>query len=317
MGLRISGHNQTPYMDWHPCVQKDNVHGYDILIIPENTLLFKGVNTIPKPIRADKKTSPGSYFGNLSVAAYYAFSSDMIQGEHGKVITYRTTKPIYVLDMTSINNYRKLYQHPIPESMGPNSINILTYTFGYTPEKEQLRRCSHLDIDSELVKWLYNLNLKDIDGYGYLKLPGFHSEIMIFNTQTEGIFDYKDKMELYPLEYRFVSYYNTNVIIETWKGDITGKELSFEQLSSDEIKVSPKYNMTWIYDPTQKKSQGLNMEIDAQSLRSFHNRSDSFLCKEPFVSLRQQHLIKYQHLTSRKTTNSVLNNLFSLNTINN
>lgn len=257
---------EKPCLDWHLCVQKGTQNGYDVLIIPENTLLFKGVNIVRKPQRTDKRASPGSYFADRSVAAHYAFGSDMISGEQGKVITYRTTKPVYVLDMTSINNYRKLHQFEVPKLQYPEFPDIISYTFGYRPEKEQLQRYSDFDQDEELVQWLCGLNLGDVSGYGYLKLPGFHSEIMICN--------WENKMELYPLEYRFVTYYNTDKIIETWKGEVTGKEFSFEEMSSPEIKVRPKYSMYHIYNPTK-------------------NPTDSFLCKEPFVSLRRQHLIKY------------------------
>jgi hypothetical protein len=263
--------------DWHECVQRGTHNGFDVLIIPPNTLLFKGIKAsaeqrarVARRLRQREPiTTEVTYVGDLPIAAHYAFASDMTQGEQGKIITYRTTQPIILLDMESIRNYQRLSQMNVPHLEDDEFSDILNYTFGYTPGRTQLpselKRYSDYDHDVQLSQWLCSRDLDGITGYGYLKLPGFHSELLICQPQ--------DKLELYPLEYRFVSYYNPDVVIETFNGHVTGRELTFPQISSREMRVRPHYNTYAIYEPHQ-------------------DPSDAFLCQEPFVSRRREALIR-------------------------
>lgn len=259
--------------DWHKCVQPGTRNGFDVLIIPPNTLLFKGVLADAKSReryrRMQQMRHGGSqsliYLADLPVAAWYAFASDNASGEYGKVITYRTTQPIYLLDMASLANYPRLTQLNVPESGVPGHGDVLDYAFGYKPETTKLKRISHPDIDFELSQWLCSLDLDGITGYGYLKLPGFHSELLICHPE--------DKIELYPLEYRFVVSYNPNVILETFKGQLTGREFTFAEITTPEMRVYPRYSSTNIYQP-------------------HHDPADAFLCQEPFISLRRQALMQ-------------------------
>jgi hypothetical protein len=263
------------YIDWHKCVQKGTHNGFEVLIIPPNTLLFRGVPADAK-VQARRQqmrqrlhpthTHKAIYLADLPVAAYYAFASDDVAGEQGKIITYRTTQPINLLDMASVSNYPRLAQMNVPPCGVPGHSDVLSYAFGYTPGMTQLRRISHPDIDAIVSQWLCSLNLGGISGYAYLKLPSFHSEILMCQPRNH--------LTLYPLEYRFVSYYNPNGIIETFQGHLTGRELTFPEIASSEMQVRPRYSTHGIYRPR-------------------HDSADTFLCQEPFISLRREVLMKY------------------------
>jgi hypothetical protein len=264
--------------DWHKCVRKGTHNGFDVLIIPTNTLLFRGVpadvkvqarrHQMRRRLHPNAMSNP-IYLADLPVAAYYAFASDDICGEQGKIITYRTTQSINLLDMASLANYHRLAQMNVPPCGVPGHPDVLSYAFGYTPGTTQLKRISHRDIDLDLAQWLCSLNLGSISGYAYSKLPGFHSEILLCHP--------KNQLKLYPLEYRFVSYYNPDVVIETFQGHLTGRELTFPEIASSEMRVRPRYSTQDIYRPS-------------------HDSADAFLCQEPFISLRRQALMRNETL---------------------
>lgn len=98
----------------------------------------------------------------------------------------------------------------------PND-DVLKYAFGYSPKKEkekekELFRTSQHYADIQFVEWLCKLSLHRISGYGYgyLELKGTISEIFICNPGN--------MIELTFYEYRYVSYYQKQAVIETYNG---------------------------------------------------------------------------------------------------
>ena len=259
--------------DWNVCAIKSTLDGWDVINIPKNTYIYRGVSVSKE--NKPKKKPLGIFYANLAIAAWYAFSSDFQKGEHGKIISFITKRDIYLLDMESLSNYKKLYQLniPVPQS-GFKDMDIVQYGFMYENKKsmveQSLRRRSDARIDKIFVNWLCQLSLGKITGYAYLNLPGFHNELVICTTE--------DVISPSPYEYRFVIYYSPSVIVETFNGELTDEDIPFSTLTflmgkNKLHKVKPKYNIYSIYCPTNSKS-------------------DAFLKKEPFVTLRNKYLLE-------------------------
>lgn len=264
--------NNKVYYDWTRSIIRRNMNGFDVIVIPKNTILYQGIGLSKRKgkISMDNDLMK-NFFGNLPVASYYAFSSDFSRGEYGKVITYITIRNLILLDMDSINNYDYLYElgYDVPEGISPNE-DIIKYAFGYDKKERKLTRYSHQAIDSEFVTWLCDLHLQNIDGYSYTELPDFHPEVFICDTE--------DKIIIYPLEYRFVRTYKDDHIIETFDGEYTGTDIPTSSLIYS--LGNGKYNVVepiwsnYLYCPTKDKS-------------------DIFLLNEPFVSLRHDYQKRY------------------------
>lgn len=251
--------------DWTHCVTKKNINGWDTLIIPKGTLLFQGVGIRKNYLRSIGRI-PESYtdnfFGNLAVASFYAFSSDIATGEYGKVLTFKVDKDIILFDADSVSNYDKIYNSGIsvPSSEIGNQ-DLIEYVFGYTPKGRTLKRYSHELIDLAFVDWFCK-NFKEFDGYAYLNLPGLTTEVFICDLSLLTVLD---------VEYRFVSYYDPKSILKVVSGEFTGETIKFKDLplfvGGRKIDLRPNFGS--IYTPVKTQ------------------QSDKFLFDEPFMSKRE------------------------------
>lgn len=267
--------NNDIITDWTKSISKNKFGQFDVIIIPKNTLLHHGMHVYEKNNLYGRKMN--NFFGNLPVASYYAFSSDYSKGEHGKVITYMTVDDLILLDMDSLDNYDRLYKlcSDVPKYIDKD---VIEYAFGYNHKEKQLKRYSHPLIDCAFVKWLSKINLQGIDGYSYIKLPGFHSEVFIFKI--------RDKINRYPLEYRFVKTYKREHIIETFNGEYTGNDIPVSSLSYN----IPKEKFISENDPISYDTHTVYPRTDPNDV--YYPRdivSDKFLLKEPFISLRHDY----------------------------
>ena len=149
-----------------------------------------------------KKKKLGLFYANLAIAAQYAFSSDFQKGEYGKIISYLTKQEIYLLDMDSLSNYKKLYNLNVPiPKLGIKDLDVIQYIFGYENKKsileQSLKRHGDIRADKIFVNWICRLSLGKITGYAYLNLPGLHNELVICSPE--------DKVSKSPYEYIKIS----------------------------------------------------------------------------------------------------------------
>lgn len=165
--------------DWRRYLIPESDDRFDYWVIPENTILYKGVDVafpdgqLPAPI---------SFYGSLDVASTYAFNGTKRTGESGKVITVRTTVPIKILDITS-HTLTGLFQ-----MRGANR-DQLHNAFG-TPE--HLRRKSLYGFDEPLAEHICSLGFS---GFGYNQITAFHPEILLCSN---------DELVRNDLDYRLV-----------------------------------------------------------------------------------------------------------------
>jgi hypothetical protein len=201
--------------DFLKCSKKSVINGYDVLIIPKGTILYHGTsilfpdNTLPK--------SP-AYLADLQSAQRYAFRGEKFQGGDGKIISFKTIKPITLLNITkkSLDKLSKL-----------EDFNFDNFEYAFNYGAEELVRHSHDLYDTQVTKWLCEQNLFD----GWCQhLPKFHPEILVCSI---------DKIVRYDVEYRFDGYYFNNLfklknnkLIDILKRDAIGK-----------IHFSTKYTM--------------------------------------------------------------------------
>jgi hypothetical protein len=254
----------TECFDWTQCVTKDNINGWDILIIPKGTLLFQGVGIRKNYLRSIGRISESyadNFFGNLAVASFYAFSSDIATGEYGKVLTFNVDKDIILFDADSVSNYDKIYNSGIsvPSSEIGNQ-DLIEYAFGYT-KGGTLKRYSHELIDLAFVDWFCK-NFTNFNGYAYLNLPGLTTEVFICDLSLLTVLD---------VEYRFVSYYDPKSILKVVSGEFTGETITFKDLPLfvGGRKIDLRPNFSSIYTPVKTQ------------------QSDKFLFDEPFMSKRE------------------------------
>lgn len=258
--------------NWTDYVTSGKFKDWDVYIMPKGTPLYQGININPKRRRIhdyDERLM-NNFYGTLPIASYYAFSDERTKGEMGKIVGYRTTRKLYLLNMESIHNYERIYQisNNIPSGVASDE-DIIQYAFGYKTGSDKLYRDSHYTIDKEFVNWFCDQKFDGIDGYTYLNLPGFHNEVFMCyqNVEPTGY------------EYRFIQYFDPESIYETYNGLLTGKKIPQSELkyiaNNKMNNVILKYNPYVIYRPKTNK--------------------DLFLLQEPFLSLRNQHIQKINY----------------------
>lgn len=237
--------------DWKKCAIKRNIDGWDMLTLEKGTYLYQGVSLVKdyeyKNPRSNNRLAVdplhyvNNWFSNLPVAASYAFKT-IGGGEYGKVISYVVIEDIDLLDMASLNNYERFYELGIkipyydPANPSAQSYNdrydLLQTMFGYNKRRRvnRLERYSDLEQDLLFSYWFCRLNIAD--GWGYTYLAGLNPEVFICDLS---------KITLTPYEYRFVGEYDTNTILETHNGNLTGVEIAAAQ----DLGL---YNLESVYD---------------------------------------------------------------------
>lgn len=214
-------------LDWQVCSKKEKWNQYDIITIPRDTLLYKGRPIAYNPDLKFKHR----YYGDIILASLYAYEDsgtsqyiNNFTAEDGTIEVYRVTKELRLLDMESITNFNLLSELPgyTPEiAMGLNT------AFNYTKGGHGgLYRRSMTRVDHALSDWICSQPpLKEIDGYGYYKLKGFHNEVMLCSS---------DKIEKTDYEWRYISYYQPEKLHEvvhhppSEERQFTGRTRQFE-----------------------------------------------------------------------------------------
>lgn len=249
--------------NWQTCITREIIGPFNYIILPANTLLYKGVSVGKKAT-----VESGIYAADLSVASYYAFQykSRPPDAEYGLVQTYKTVEPLYLLDMEDINNYEAIYEMGLEVPKTMENRDLLEYAFGYIRGERSLKRYSEFTIDAELVKWLCGLN-KTLDGYAYEHIAGFHNEVVV--CKNKGY-----KLVVEPVEYRYAKYYDYDSILKVKNGLYTGEKIPFSELemssSGQNYPIRPK-DGGFVYFPSNRKE-------------------DRFLCTEEFHTARQIHV---------------------------
>jgi len=211
-------------LDWQVCSKKEQWGNYHIITIPKNTLLYKG-----RPI-AYNPPYQHKYYGDRVLASMYAFAASTVKDhipdftpEDGTIEVYRTTDDLHLINMESIPNYDLMEQLPgYDKKAAANFFSAFGYQKG---GRGGLNRYSYTKVDHPIADWICSQpELKGIDGYGYYKIRGFHNEIMLCDAA---------KIEKTDYEWRYITYYQPNVIHEvvddgTGKKVFTGKTKPFE-----------------------------------------------------------------------------------------
>ena len=222
--------------DWRKVAIESVENGYPILTIPKGTLIYKGVGIInPKGF----DMGYGKFYGSFPTAAIYAYETS--RATHGKVIVYKTTDNVKLLNMAKIETYKKLSSR-----FGTNIVKNKMQPFGYLIDSNNLYRESYANSNKEATNWICNkvLNTTGIKGYAYKGMKGFHEEIMMCG---EAI---KQPITKLSTEYRFVPYYNDKSFLEIKNRKYTGKTIKILNTKIDYINhknhiINPYYT---VYD---------------------------------------------------------------------
>jgi hypothetical protein len=159
---------------------------YSILVLPKNTYVYRGFDWGSDPRHPEyteedkdfekkqykKQKDKGIYYANISIAGYYAFNPDSRQFNH-VIIEYKTNEPLHILDMSVWKNLKNI----VDDMSELNEVFETTHGFQLEHPKQKLERWSG-GTDEEMTElmneWLQNHPL--FDGFGHVKMPGFHSE---------------------------------------------------------------------------------------------------------------------------------------------
>ncbi|AEQ33394.1 hypothetical protein CE11_01042 [Megavirus courdo11] len=233
---------------WMTCAKK---HEY-LIIIPSGTYIYRGTKSkIDKYYQSDYL-----FFSDFNTACWYAFASDFQRGEMGKVICMRLKKDIILLDMDDSKTFELLYQFGnVPKYL--DNEDVIQYAFGYDKNKpinnQILKRYSNNVIDQKFCKWftesIVNIN---IDGYGFFGNKNFHNEIMITNDSIQN------KLELVPIEYRFVinqmNRSESKYLLEIYKGKIMRliPESTIDLFNGSKLSICWSHNMIYKPDPRRQ-----------------------------------------------------------------
>jgi hypothetical protein len=159
------------------------------------------------------------FFGDLSIASFYGFSGDWHNRSFGKVVAYRITKNVIIIDTSNLENLQKLWTY-----------NNEDFNYAFQWKNNQFRRVSVSDADHGVMQFLHkNFTPLGIHGFGYTKIPKFHAEL--------GLFDPPTVTQRTKFEYRLVA---SNTLIETYDGHFTGTVIDMK-------------NTTIEYDNRQEK----------------------------------------------------------------
>ena len=184
---------------------------YVFIVIPKNTHVYRGFQYGSKPrknyskedieeLNEDNETNynikkkGGLYFATLPIACYYAYDNDNdSRGEFHHVMEYKTKHAMRILDMSVWQNIKNVVDDG-DEIVAKNNSSlerdreliddvdeIFNSTHGFNPDgpSEQLVRDSG-GADSSMTRamfaWLSLSSSPKLDGFGHLRMSGFHSE---------------------------------------------------------------------------------------------------------------------------------------------
>ena len=215
--------------NWVPCLKGTVSGGYDILMVPKDTVLFHGTSTTDRkmvdysqnPDRryvlkaigdADIPTVP-AYFGALKTASWYAFANDVRRGEEGKVISVRTDRDVAVLAITRNNLDRLIAAFP---RKAPVDAIAFAFPIGAVNRAgKHFDRVSDGYEDKVVTKWLCSVIPKlghRLQGWAFPNPRGFHDELVLCS---------KRGVQRFPLEVRFASSGAPgDLVFVTWRGRI-------------------------------------------------------------------------------------------------
>nr|WBF70320.1 ankyrin repeat protein [Megavirus caiporensis] len=230
---------------WMTCAKKHEC----LIIIPSGTYIYRGTTSkINSNYQFDYL-----FFSDFNTACWYAFASDFQKGEMGKVVCMRLKKDIILLDMDNSKTFELLYQFDnVPKYL--DNEDVIKYAFGYDKNKsinnQILKRYSNNMIDQKFCKWFTNsITNINIDGYGFFGNKDFHNEIMITSDSIQN------KLELVPIEYRFVinqmNRSESKHLLEIYKGKIMRliPESAIDLFNGSKLNICWSYNMTYKPDP--------------------------------------------------------------------
>jgi hypothetical protein len=203
-------------MNWETVAERTELQHkgrtFDLLVIPVGTHIFRGFgydDAYAPDMDAEemksmkefvakqyKKKKSGIYYGNLGVGAFYAVT-DPQRGynyPNREVFEYRVKAEVRILDMQSERNIdnilldeaalRKAASEKRWIDEDDSLAELFTDTYGYHDK-------GHRESDGEsdrnvkvaVEHWLKLRTSPKLDGYGNGIMPGFHSEIVLFNPK--------------------------------------------------------------------------------------------------------------------------------------
>ena len=222
--------------DWTTVAKKEKRGEWDVLVIPINTMLYRGVyigkhDINNKRQKQQENLSEKYYYATFPIAGYYAFDQEYRNNSaQGKIISYKTNNDICILDMASMDNYKKL------ETIANKDLKEVLYR-AFPLRRNAIARDSDTKDDiifaEEFCK-LLDTKIPEVSGYGYTSLPGFHSEIMICGEKQK-------QPILQSTEWIWTPYFEEDYILEINNNEFTGEKKHTEDLeyeisgNSDEI----------------------------------------------------------------------------------
>jgi hypothetical protein len=194
--------------DFTNIVTKDiDQNGWNILIIPSNTFIYRGTNfnnhqnlNQKSENQSNTENEKDVFYGDFTTSAFYAFSNpDNPNMDFGKIIEYKTNTEIHLLDLNNANNFTKMFElskNTFPKEEIEIAFNYIannknentqeTHTETQQQQQQQIIRFSNLNIDTIVTRWICNFihehkqhDMSNISGAGNVCIEGFHPELII------------------------------------------------------------------------------------------------------------------------------------------
>lgn len=299
-------YNKIKNTDLENKTTKITIDGWVVLIVPKDTIMYRGVKVTDYKHTQYLDNSEGFiYFGNFDVAAVYAFGDANMGGtnEAGKIISLIAKQNIIFLDLSVMSNFQKIF-----ETNPPNEIVLdlkLSYGYDNTETNPTIKRNSDRDADYRLSKWFcaffYKNNLP-FQGYGYNLIANFHMEYILC---TNNVSSYLIPT---PFEYRWFDFYREKYIFNSKTKSLNSnnrEDYIFETkdglLTNNVINIDMVYNtLGELTDEGAVISTKRNVNFEYGSYLPSNNayhKCDRILFQEPIFSFwmisLKNHRFKY------------------------
>lgn len=207
--------------------------GYELTIVPSNSLLYRGIRYYPSSGRWGVKHGNNYlYFANFKEALLYSFLYDKRNPACAKIVEYQTTRDLRLINFNNPRNFQLLFERGLFDE---ESLRYFQAAFSWRPGSETIKRFSDFDLDTGVAEFVVE-KLPQYDGYIYFG-DDFHTEMMISRPIDSGII-------LTGREWRHIPKYDLTSIYETSLGELTGRKIELEMYNRqiDTCRYTPDPN---------------------------------------------------------------------------
>jgi len=274
-------HEPTLELDWTLVAKKIVIDDWDFIIIPKNTIVYKGIRINGRKIFQEKI----SYYAQLPIASYYAFDHNKNNNaSFGEILCYKINHDTLLLDMTSVRNYKKII-----DFLNEDEIDTLKTSFEYVKQgkNEYIQRYSDYSSDMNFID-VFNIIMTEnpkVTGYSYINngksnnTCGFHNELMICGEQR-----------IHPIlqdnKYVWTPYFKPECILEIEYDEFTGNTIKIDTLKMEYELCN---NKTFEYK--------VEFHINDDEFPFIQKDKEGYTWNEPFIAELLQYI---KNLRSKK-----------------